>query len=272
MEASERRYQRPRTWSRVSGSGGAYRLNPAIPTSAHGSKTVSDFVLIPLNGKHAKGRVAIVDSADAPLVQAHAWHCSEAGYAVGSLPRQNRRQINIRMHRFLFGLMPGDAEQTLIDHINRDKLDNRRANLRIATKAENCRNSGKVAGAGHPVFKGVREAHPRKSGGVLYTARIVVHKKTYSLGVFDTDVEAALAYDTACRDHFGEFACVNFPDSNVRVEARPNRSFSAVTKALIAAEQRLIDRGEEVRLKRLADEAGVYQSAARNYLRGVRNV
>jgi hypothetical protein len=96
----------------------------------------------------------------------------------------------------------------VVDHINGDTLDNRRANLRVCTKSENNRNRRKL----HPTtsrFKGVyKNTKP-------WIALIECNGKQFVLGRFASEEEAALAYDKAAKEHFGSFARLNFPPAAV---------------------------------------------------------
>ncbi|WP_374756639.1 HNH endonuclease [Dyadobacter bucti] len=101
------------------------------------------------------------------------------------------------MHRQIMGF-PSGME---IDHIDRQKLNNCRSNLRICTKAENTRNS-KAKGSS---LKGTTFI-PRLN---KWMARIRVDGKLFHLGVFSSVVEASKAYDDAAKVHFREFAFLN---------------------------------------------------------------
>jgi len=107
------------------------------------------------------------------------------------------------MHREMMNAPAG----MLVDHRNGDNLDNRRSNLRLATPTENSCNRRKKTG-GSSRYKGV--TFNRRSG--KWFARIRIHGKCIFLGTFESEVEAARAYDAAAKKYHGEFACLNFPE------------------------------------------------------------
>lgn len=148
------------------------------------------------------GLFALVDEEDYERIAAHRWHAKTIGrYAI----RWNvDRTQRIRMHREVMEVGPG----VLVDHANGDGLDNRRANLRICTPAQNTWNSRANQGKR---FKGVQR---QKNG--RWRTRIRVDGWLTHIGSFGTEVEAALAYDAAARRQYGEFACVNFPGAGER--------------------------------------------------------
>lgn len=90
-------------------------------------------MLIPLHGFRGKGEFAIIDDGDYALVKDRKWYIDENGYAIDNINRA-------RMHRVIMNPPAGKV----IDHINRNTLDNRRANLRICTIAENNKNKSSV--------------------------------------------------------------------------------------------------------------------------------
>jgi hypothetical protein len=142
---------------------------------------------VQLGGHRAGRRVsgwALVDEQDLPLVAPFKWSLIQ-GYATrGEGARGDQRMV--RMHRQILGLQPGDRVE--VDHVNRDKLDNRRANLRIADRFVNCQNvppqrDGKLG------LRGVRRA----SSGKRFQAYATVLGVFHHLGIFDTPDEAAAA-------------------------------------------------------------------------------
>lgn len=95
------------------------------------------------NMKHiVKGREVIIDDEDEPIFQQYNWHISDSGYVVWRGIKDGRKQT-IRLHR----LIARPPEGLIVDHINRNKLDNRRSNLRCTTPAVNCMNQDKVENA-----------------------------------------------------------------------------------------------------------------------------
>ncbi len=101
------------------------------------------------------------------------------------------------LHRLIMSCPKG----LCVDHINHDTLDNRKINLRICTKAENCRN--RRSNIGISKYKGVT-FHKGK-----WRSRICLQRKDMHLGYFDTEQEAALTYNMCAKMLHGEFAKLN---------------------------------------------------------------
>ena len=98
----------------------------------------------------------------------------------------------------------------LVDHRNRKGLDNRIANLRMATHSENCYNRRKP-GNTTSRYKGVY--CEKRRGRVRWRANIKFQDKRIFLGYYDSQLEAARAYDEAAKKYHGEFAQLNFEES-----------------------------------------------------------
>jgi hypothetical protein len=145
-----------------------------------------------------QGMEALVDDEDYDYLMQWKWHYTKRGEAA----TKGGRKL---MHRVVAG-RTGLNMSSDIDHEDRNKLNNRRKNLRPATKAENGRNRGpnrnNTSG-----FKGVW-FHKQIS---RWRATIKVNWKRHNLGTFTTPEDAARAYDDAAKKHFGEFAYLNFP-------------------------------------------------------------
>ena len=168
--------------------------------------------LIPLT----QNKTAVVDLVDADLAEMN-WYAAtgrvldkDTWYA----DRHDRiSRKHTLMHRVIMERVIGRSLTSSegIDHINGDGLDNRRSNLRIADLKGNRANARKQPTIGgkptHSQFKGV--SRYIKNG--QWVAGIKVNRKSIHLGCFNSEIEAAKAYDKAAREHFGEFAKTNFP-------------------------------------------------------------
>jgi hypothetical protein len=158
---------------------------------------------VPLGGVRAAGRVALVDDADYDLVMTRKWHLlaghrPDTVYAATSFRYPDGSSSKIKMNTFITGW-------GMTDHVNGDGLDNRRSNLRPATDAQNQGNRKPTHGKSSQ-YKGVS-----RIGGGKWRASIMSDYKSRNLGHFRTEMEAALVYDAAAREVFGEFARPNFP-------------------------------------------------------------
>jgi len=162
-------------------------------------QTLYPIRVIPLT----QGKYAYVDACDYDELKRHKWsakHDHNMWYA-----KRREKNRTIFMHRVILGLCHGDPRQC--DHWNRNGLDNRRKNLRIASCGGNQQNAGPQIGRSSR-YKGV----DREKSKNLWRARIWVDNKNKSLGCYHDEIEAAHAYDAAARQYFGEFACCNFPE------------------------------------------------------------
>lgn len=151
--------------------------------------------LIPLT----QGKFAIVDAKNYELLSKHRWFIQKNGntyYAV-----QSKKDKLIYMHRQILNVPDG----MLSDHINHNGLDNRECNIRICTFAENQHNQ-KPRKTGSSKYKGVVWSKRTQK----FLAQIRFEKKTINLGYYDSEIEAAKAYDVKALELFGEFAYTNF--------------------------------------------------------------
>lgn len=149
-------------------------------------------------GFTAKNEAFYFDLEDYDIIKNIGWSCNSQGYIIGNITI-NGKQRHIGLHR----LIMGSPEKMMVDHINGNKLDNRKSNLRICNNKENTRNSS-VQKRNKLSAKGVSITHSN-----TYQAQIQVDGKLKYLGSYKTIKEAADAYDLAAQKYFGEFARLN---------------------------------------------------------------
>ncbi len=173
---------------------------------------------IPLGGKKGTGFFALVDDCDYEKLSQYRWSLNVGGYASGG-GRAARELGHHFMHRVVYppteGLMP--------DHINGDRLDNRRENLRLVTPSQNMMNT-KIRSNKVSKYKGVWWNAIAK----LWACAIQKEGVSTPLGYYRTQRDAAIAYNEAARIHFGEYAKLNdipeFDEDDKRiVKIRPRR-------------------------------------------------
>ena len=141
------------------------------------------------------GRFTLVDDEDYEKIKNFNWRYEKSvngsgGYAVAT----------IKMHRLVKNAKKG----SIIDHINHEKLDNRKENLRFCTVSENKQNRPPSSRN----KSGYRGVHWLKSEN-KWVARLGVNGKRIFLGCFDDKKDAARAYNKMARLEYGKFAYIN---------------------------------------------------------------
>lgn len=153
-----------------------------------------------------QGKFALVDAADFDRISAFKW-CANRNTlgkftAVRLVRVGPKKWRTIYMHREIIGAPPGHG----VDHISRDSLDNRRANLRLCTHSTNGFNRSKTKNntSGYKgVFRSSSLSRP-------WLAKICVKGRQIYLGTYVSRVDAARAYDAGAIRYHGEFAATNF--------------------------------------------------------------
>lgn len=144
-----------------------------------------------LHGKKGKGKVALISECDVEDCKHFLW-AIDNGYAYTTI---YGRKV------YLQDFIMRPPKGFMVDHINHDTLNCTRENLRVCTKVQNGYNSNRK----DRKYKGVTALPNGK-----FKARITIDGKTINLGVFVFDMDAAIAYDKAAIEYFGEFAYLNF--------------------------------------------------------------
>lgn len=160
-----------------------------------------------------QGYVAFVDAEDFEWLNKKSWYYKSGergGYAQRSEGIPQRRVL---MHREILERQLGrslfSGEEA--DHINGNALDNRRGNLRIASRVQNLQN--RKAWGKKVKLKGVRKIGKQSP----WSARIYRDGQVVSFNGFETKEKAAAAYDMAARLVYGDFARLNFPGEKCRL-------------------------------------------------------
>jgi hypothetical protein len=174
----------------------AHKFRGAVSYSIHES-----IVKIPLT----QNKIALIDEIDVDLAKLK-WFAWGTDYSYAA--RRIYKIGCVYLHRLVLGRKLGTpmGQEDFVDHINHNTLDNRRANLRLATKGQNCHNQKKRNACGSK-FKGLT-----KCSNGTWKVSITINYNRIHLGYFSDEILAARAYDAAARKYFGEFAKTNFEE------------------------------------------------------------
>ncbi len=148
-------------------------------------------------GTLPSGDQFIIDAEDIPRVAKRHWYKKADQNYILSDTKENGKLISrIRLHRFLMGL--ADDDERVVDHINRNSMDCRKANMRIATQSQNCLNRS-IRRDNSTGYIGVHRSAKK------YTASIWIGRNDIALGRYDDRVLCAQMYNHAARLLYGEF-------------------------------------------------------------------
>jgi hypothetical protein len=173
-------------------------------------KSITSFFI---TGRRTPQLEVLISSDDAHVLGTHRCHPIKDGtaYKVHCCPNGRRRGES--SCRNLARIIMDPPDGFVVDHINHERLDNRRENLRVVTSQQNSWNTRRHRD-NQTGFKGVHRIHGYGVPRDRWRASILcpTTKKRIHLGAFDSPEEAARAYDRAAADLRGEFAVLNFPD------------------------------------------------------------
>lgn len=150
-----------------------------------------------------RGYFALVDDEDYADVSKHKWQAQPRATSPGQSYAKRGTATGgcIMMHRQILNAPAG----VLVDHVNGNTLDNRRRNLRLCTASENQRNRPKPKRKASSNYKGV-SWHAAKRKWLVTVGHL---GKTNYLGYFQSESDAARAYNEAAKRLHGEFAYLN---------------------------------------------------------------
>jgi hypothetical protein len=151
-----------------------------------------------------RGFGAIVDDADYDFLARFKWSVAGNGLYAARMVNENGKSRTVFMHRLIVNAPDG----LVVDHINGNKYDNRRSNLRAVDQQFNSWNRKRLNSTNTSGYMGVSWSKASKR----WQANIRVNGKKVGLGYFDTPEDAALAYDKAARQRSAAAAFVNFPE------------------------------------------------------------
>jgi len=149
-----------------------------------------------------KGQCTIVDDEDFEYLNQFKWTAQKRTHKHGvvyyAFRSEGKKYISMA-NRIL-----NNKTKCFIDHIDNNPLNNQKSNLRLCNRSQNGINR---LGWGKVKYKGV--TIDKKGKYSYFRARIMVDKKTYNIGTFSSEIDAAIAYNVAAKKHFGEFAKLN---------------------------------------------------------------
>jgi hypothetical protein len=153
------------------------------------------------------GQVILVDDEDYLWLGGYKWYIDPNGYAYRRQQRVKDKQVHIYMHREIAQKVMGIEGN--IDHIDGDKSNNQKDNLREANKSQNGANRRPNKNS-RSKYKGVTWCNRDQK----HRARITLNGKGETIGYYDVEEDAARAYDKKALELFEEFAYFNFPEEH----------------------------------------------------------
>lgn len=147
-----------------------------------------------------KGQEFYFDKEDYDLIKEYCWLMKKEGYILTTLPRdEDRKRIELKLHRLILNLEYKD--ELVVDHINGNKMDNRKINLRICSQQENNMNHRNIRKTNKTGVTGVQLLKNKK-----YLVALGIGGKVINLGTYKNFDDAVRARLLAEREYFKEFS------------------------------------------------------------------
>jgi|LakMenE01Jun11ns_1017448.scaffolds.fasta_scaffold9218745_1 hypothetical protein len=171
----------------------------------------NELIKIPLT----QGKFAIVDKEDYSKIMNYKWFAVKSRNNFYAATHGEKRET-IKMHRLILGL---SEKNKICDHIDHNGLNNSKSNLRVCDNSQNIKNTTSRIGSTSSYlgvsFRPVRKRKLKDGGYSVvnvknkWVSQIQCNKKKYFIGRFETEKEAAVAYNNEALKKFGEFANLN---------------------------------------------------------------
>jgi hypothetical protein len=158
--------------------------------------------------------IVFIDDEDYEDLVQYEWKIlkgQNTDYAYRSiLNRETRTQGTISMHRHILKLTKGDGK--IVDHRDRNGLNNTKENLRIVSHQENIMNSYHIKKNSKSKYKGVQITESNR-----YKVKITINKQSYYIGIFKSEIKAARVYDSIVRYYYPDIAYTNFNSNHLDI-------------------------------------------------------
>lgn len=150
--------------------------------------------------KLSQNKIAIIDDEDYVRVSSLKWFAHKRTNKFYAETARNEKHMHL--HRFILGI---NDRSIIIDHIDGDSLNNKKSNLRICTVSQNSFNKKPYSNSPIKGIKGVSFIKRINK----WRAQIQANKKKIYIGVYNTHIDAAIAYNERAKELFGEYAYLN---------------------------------------------------------------
>lgn len=172
----------------------------------------------------SQNQVALVDDEDFEFLSLWKWNANKLGntfYAV-----RNEKLKTFLMHR---AIMNVSDKKLVVDHKDRNGLNNQKSNLRICTKSQNCANNKPLISKTSN-YLGVSWDKNRNK----WAANLTKNWKKIFLGRYISEREAAIAYNIGAKIHHGEFANLNIINDGLDSELKPTQYIRKVSHSFVS--------------------------------------